>query len=126
MRKTWKRSLALAGLVAATALSPVSLAADKKKSRVAAQAVLAGSVFQESGFLVRGARVVVTNAGRPREKKETATDLQGEFAVRVPAGKARYTVEVAAEGFLPQQKTVEVSGDERIDLTFRLATRPAP
>ena len=95
--------------------------ADKKKSKARPEAVLFGSVFQENGFLVRGARVVVWNAERPKERKETTSDVQGEFAVRVPAGKGKYTIEVNAAGFASQQKTVEIAGDERIDLTFRLA-----
>ncbi len=85
------------------------------------EAVIFGTVFQENGFLVRGARVEVSNADHPKQKKEAVTDIQGEFAVRVPAGKARYTVEVSAKGFTPDQKTVEITGDERIDLTFHLS-----
>ena len=96
-------------------------AAEKKKSRIAPEAILFGSVFQDSGFSLRGARVVVTNAERPKDRRETTTDVQGEFSVRVPAGKGRYTVEVSAPGFGPQTKTVEVAGDERIDMTFRLS-----
>jgi len=105
----------------ALALLGMAGAAEKKKSKFVPQAILAGTVFQESGFLVRGARVVVYNVERPKDKKEAATDVQGEFAVRVPAGKGRYTIEVGAPGFASASKTVEVAGDERLDLTFRLA-----
>ena len=96
-------------------------ASGKKKPKVAAEAILFGSVFQENGFLLRGARVVVWNAEQPKERKEALTDMQGEFAVRVPAGKARYTVEVSAKGFAAGQKTVEIEADERVDLSFQLA-----
>ena len=116
--RTCRPALA-AGL--ALALLGMAGAAEKKKSKVVPQAILAGTVFQESGFLVRGARVVVYNVERPKDKKESATDLQGEFAVRVPAGKGRYTIEVGAPGFVSASKTVEVAGDERLDVTFRLA-----
>jgi len=105
----------------ALVLLGVAGAAEKKKSKFVPQAVLAGTVFQESGFLLRGARVVVYNVERPKDKKEAATDLQGEFAIRVPAGKGRYKIEVAAPGFAAASKTVEVAGDERLDVTFRLA-----
>jgi hypothetical protein len=93
----------------------------RKKASPANPAVIAGSVFQENGFSVRGARVVIVNAARPKEKKETTTDVQGEFAVRIPAGQATYAVEVSADGFAPGRKSVVISGDERVDLTFRLA-----
>ena len=39
----------------------------------------------------------------------------------VAAGKARYTVEVSANGFAAEQKTVEIEADERVDLSFQLA-----
>ena len=113
-----------AALVFALAAALGAQGAEKKRSKTAPQAVLFGSVFQENGFLVRGARVVVWNAERPKERKETTSDVQGEFSVRVPAGKGKYSIEVSAPGFASEQKTVEIVGDERIDLTFRLAARP--
>ena len=120
-KKNWTCSPARSGLLVLLLLSVAGAAAEKKKAKFVAQAVLAGTVFQESGFLLRGARVVVSSVDRPKGKKEVATDLQGEFAVRVPAGKGRYTIEVSAPGFVSGSKTVEVSGDERLELTFRLA-----
>jgi len=92
----------------------------RKKTSAANPAVIAGSVFRENGFSVRGARVVIVNTARPKEKKEATTDLQGEFAVRIPAGQATYTVEVSADGFAPGRKSVVISGDERVDVTFHL------
>ena len=127
MRKKRRRSEAapaalFASLLCLLALAlPCAQAAEKKKPKSAPQALLFGSVFQENGFLLRGARVVVSIPGHPKDRKETTTDVQGEFALRLPAGKARYTVEVSAQGFASAKKEVEVAGDERIDLTFRLA-----
>ncbi len=123
-KKRWKCSAASAAFLAALCLVvPVwrSEAAGQKRSKVTPEAVIFGTVFQENGFLVRGARVEVSNADHPKQKKEAITDIQGEFAVRVPAGKARYMVEVSAKGFAPDQKMVEIAGDERIDLTFHLS-----
>jgi hypothetical protein len=120
-RKSWKCSVVWAGVAALAVCFCAPLGAEKKKSKPAPEALLFGTVFQENGFLVRGARVVVTGVDNPKIRKEAASDIQGEFAVRVPAGKGRYTVEVKADGFSPETKTVEVSGDERVDLTFHLA-----
>lgn len=122
--KRWRRRAAACGLCVlalAAAAVPALGKGEKKRAKAPAYAVLAGSVFQESGFLLRGARVVVKDLGHPKERKQANTDVQGEFAVRLPAGKGRYEVEVSAEGFLPEKKTVEVAGDERVDLTFRLS-----
>ena len=110
--------LALSAWIQPASSTPVS---EKRKSKFAPQALLFGSVFQENGFSLRGARVVVINIDRPKERKETTTDVQGEFAIRVPAGKGRYSVEVSASGFKSEKKDVEVAWDERIDLTFRLS-----
>jgi hypothetical protein len=114
-------SPALAGLLLLALAAAGAAGEKKKKSKLAPQAILAGTVFQESGFLLRGARVVVYNVERRKDKKETVTDMQGEFAVRVPAGKGKYTIEATANGFAPESKTVEVTGDERLEVTFRLA-----
>ncbi len=110
----------LLGVLAAVLLVSLSLAADKKKAKTAPQALIAGTVFQESGFSLRGARVVVFDTERPKVRKETLADMQGEFAVRVPGGKARYVIEASADGFVSEKKTVEVGGDERVEVTFRL------
>ena len=117
----WRGAAALAAVLLAVASLPGAQKNDKKKTRTIQQALLYGSVFQESGFSLRGARVMAFNTERPNIRKETVTDVQGEFAVRFPAGKARYTIEVSAEGFTSEKKTVEVAGDERVDLTFRLS-----
>lgn len=122
MRKgTWKPEAAVvAALCLAAAGAP---GAEKDKPKGAPQTLLYGSVFQENGFSLRGARVAVSGGQKNRVKKQTVTDLQGEFAVRVPGGQASYTVEVSAEGFTSEKKTVEVTVEERVDMTFRLAAR---
>jgi hypothetical protein len=51
---------------------------------------------------------------------KTTSDGRGEFAFRIPAGKAVYTVSVRAEGHQPAEKDVSVGGDERVDVYFEL------
>jgi hypothetical protein len=96
----------------------------------AAYAVVAGTVFQDDGRLLRGAQVIVEpdpEGGTPPKRKPltTATDQRGEFAVRVPAVPMRYTVVIKAPGFRSQEKAVSVNGDERVDVFFQLE-RDAP
>ena len=82
--------------------------------------VIAGSVFNENGHSLPGARVRVAPENAPKKKQETYSDGRGEFAVRVPAAKRRYLVTVEAKGFAPQTKTVEVFESEKTSVTFLL------
>ena len=89
----------------------------------ASDGVIVGSVFNESGRSLPGARVVVAPEGAPKKKRQAASDGRGEFAVRVPAGAGRYVVSVEAQGFAAQSKTVEVFESEKTSVTFLLAPR---
>jgi hypothetical protein len=103
-------------LVAAI-LQPVD-AADKKPS--AADGVIAGSVFNENGRSLPGARVLVAPEDAPKKKYQAASDGRGEFAVRVPVGRGAYVVTVEARGFAAQSNTVEVFESEKTSVTFLL------
>jgi hypothetical protein len=99
--------------------------AGQKSKAPESYAVIAGTVFQSSGFLLRGAEVIVTPqpdaASRVKVKKQvTRTDNAGEFAVRVPAVPLRYSVSVKAVGFAGQEKEVEVAGEQRVEVLFHL------
>ncbi len=95
------------------------------KSKQTEFALIAGSVFREPGFSVRGAEVVILPdaAGKKLKVKrmQTITDGRGEFVFRVPAAPAGYTVKVKAADLVPQEKPVSIQGDERVDVTFLLA-----
>lgn len=98
----------------------------KDQKRQVAVALIAGTVFQESGFLLRGAEVVVSRDPQAKsshkfKKIKVVSDSRGEFAVRVPTEPMRYTVSVSAPGFRAQEKSVSIGGEERIDVFFRLA-----
>jgi len=105
---------------------PAPCAAAKRKKPEQKFGVIAGTVFQQSGFSLRGATVKVipvpADGSRVRKKdiKTTRSDSRGEFAVRVPAGAMRYTVRVEADGWQPAEKVVTVEWDQRVDLSFRL------
>lgn len=90
-------------------------------------AVVAGTVFQESGRSLPGAQVTITPksedaSGSSKRMKalKAVTDTRGEFAVRVPAGAMRYNIRAMAKGFQPEEKEVTTSWDERVDAFFRL------
>ncbi len=54
------------------------------------------------------------------KKQDGFSDARGEFAFRVPAVSSRYTLRLTRKGFVPQNKAVAVSGDERIDLSIQM------
>ncbi len=99
---------------------------EKKKPEPAAYGLVAGTVFQESGYALPerqhrpGSRSPARQRGGQGKEAETISDARGEFVFRVPAAPMRYTVKVTAKGFQPQQKSVTIQSEERIDVTFQL------
>jgi Carboxypeptidase regulatory-like domain len=100
--------------------------AGKKKSVPQAYAMVGGTVFREPGFALPQAEVTLIPNPAPEglpvkvKKLSTVSDARGEFVFRVPAASMRYTVKVAAKGYHGEEKTVEVQGEERADVTFQL------
>lgn len=113
-------------LVVSLALLAPVVARAKKRKPPPDYALIAGTVFQKSGFSLRGARVTVRPApedGAVVSKKhvwKAVSDARGEFAIRVPAGAMRYTIRVEAKGWQPAEKSVTVHWDEHFDIFFRL------
>jgi hypothetical protein len=83
-------------------------------------ALVYGTVFyEESGFLVRGARVEV-RLKDSKKRWESKTNDEGSFAIQVPPGKAVYVVEAQIPGRDPDRKEVAVENDERVDVVLHL------
>lgn len=104
------------------------LPAEAAKKKVVPQnyALVAGTVFQESGYALPNADVTLipdpqpSNAPAKVKKLQVISDTRGEFVFRVPPGSMQYTVRVAAKGYQAAQKSVSVQGEERVDVTFQL------
>ena len=104
-------------------------AAKKHDGKKAAEpyGVLAGTVFREPGFALPGAEVTVEPDPQPGQtpvkihKPKAISDGRGEFAFRVPVTAMRYAVKARAKGFSPQQKSVDMEGEQRVDVTLTLA-----
>lgn len=87
--------------------------------------MIAGTVFRNTGLSLPGAEITITRMPSGEEKAKlrpikAASDARGEFVVRVPAGPARYRVAAAARGYQTAEQTIEIQGEERVDLTFLL------
>lgn len=97
----------------------------EKKIAPAPYALIAGTVFRDTGLSLPGAEVTVApeagpgKTGKPK-KISVLTDSRGEFAVRVPPTPLRYTVRTRAAGYEAQEKSVSLSGEQRVDVFFRL------
>ncbi len=100
--------------------------AAKKKAVPQSYALVAGTVFQQSGYALPNAGVTLIpdpqgdNTRAKVKRLEAISDARGEFVFRVPLGSMQYTVKVAAKGFQTAQKSVSVQGEERVDVTFQL------
>lgn len=106
-------------------LAPAAAGKDKPKKQQMSWALIAGTVFRDSGFSLAGAEVVVTSVPDPNssvkiKKIKVVSDARGEFAIRVPVVSMRYTVSVKASGLRAQEKPVSIVGEERVDVFFRL------
>jgi len=111
--------------VAAALLVAAAPVEAQRRKQPPPYAVIAGTVFEETGRSLPGARITVTGVEPGSERRETkpaigTSNAQGEFAIRVPAGAMRYNVKVEARGFEPAEKQVQVTWDERVEVFFRL------
>lgn len=89
------------------------------------EAVVAGTVFRDPGFAFQRVEVVLSVLTQPPGSKrvkprKVMTDARGEFAFRVPAGPAKYLVRASAEGYRPEERSVGVNADERVDVYMTL------
>jgi len=111
---------------------PFAFGAKKEKRKEASEpfALIAGTVYRPPGFALSGVAVVVapeTESNNDKLKKaETVTNTRGEFAVRVPPVPAKWRVDVKMNGYRPEQKSVSVEGEQRVDLSFILEAAGKP
>lgn len=111
-------SITLAALLVLPALSLPPPAAKKDKEK--RYALLSGTVFTEQGFSLPGVRITIKRKGEGKSKWRAVSDRRGEFAVRLPPGRGTYEVTTHSKQHQSQTKTVELYGEERVDIIFRL------
>ncbi len=70
--------------------------------------------------MLPGAKVTVADEEGKPKRGHGITDRRGEFAILVPAGRARYRVTAQAKGFQSQEKTVEIYESEKVTVNFQL------
>ena len=114
------RVLALALLLLpAAAAGPTA----PEKAKEKPYALIFGTVFGPDAKAVAGVKVKIRRADQKKAKWELYSDRRGEFAQRVPAGKADYVVWADLPGPKDQPRqevTVHVVNDERVDINLHL------
>lgn len=86
-------------------------------------ALIFGTVWAPDGRPAHGVKVKIRRANEKKSRWELMSDRRGEFAQRVPAGKAEYVVWAdikVPKGKEKPQVTVKVENDERADISLHL------
>ena len=92
---------------------------ETKKSKP--YALLFGTVLDKNNHAVYGVRIAIREAGHKKPRWEVTSDRVGEFAQRVPLGKADYVISAEIKGTGPRPEvTVHVANDERVDFFLHL------
>ncbi len=87
---------------------------------------MGGSVYDSSGRAFPRVEATLIPDPKPGsaplkvKKLAAVSDSRGEFVFRVPAAPMHYILRVVAKGFDPQEKPVDITADERVDVTFQL------
>ena len=122
MKRTTTGISLLAVLLLGLAARPAAAQKD------ASYALVAGTVFRDTGFALPRADITLSAPTPPAGFKKfrplkLSSDNRGEFAFRLPSVKADYTLTVRAEGYQEFRKDVTVGPDERVDVFIEM--RPA-
>ena len=114
------RTLAL--LLAAASVSSVTRA-DSKSHAHDPYALLFGTVYGPHNRPEYGVHIKIRRADQKGPKWELISDHQGEFAQRVPAGKADYIITANVKTPKGQPKpelTIHIDNEERKDFVLHL------
>ncbi len=119
-----RRAIALPVAIALM-LSAILLAAhdDSKSHLHDPYALLFGTLFGPDGHPVYGVKITIRRSDQKKPKWELWSDHQGEFAQRVPAGRADYiiTADVKTPKGQPKPElTVHIDNEERKDFVLHL------
>ncbi len=127
--KTLRAALALAFALSIFAFCPPAVAqetsappADQKKAKYD-YALIYGTVWDQNDRPIYGVPIKIRRAGQKKAKWELVSDHQGEFAQRVPVGKADYVIWADIKVPKGSQKTetkAHIEYDERVDISLHL------
>ncbi len=96
---------------------------EEKKKKEKPYALIFGTVFGPDSRAVAGVKVKIRRSDQKKAKWELYSDSRGEFAVRVPPGKADYVIWADLPGPKDRPRpevTAHVENDERVDIGLHL------
>ena len=120
--------MALSGLLLAFLLASASVRASGPQ-KPKPYALIFGTVWDPDDHPLYGVKVKIRRAGEKKARWELYSNHSGEFAQRVPAGKADYIVWADVKGYklpsgrqlkLGSEVTVHIEDDERSDMSLHL------
>ena len=122
--RTGSRFIAIAAVLMGSCL-PAFAEKKAKPENAPAYALIAGTVYRPPGFALPGVKVVVEpekseSNGAKLKRSEAVTDSRGEWAVRVPPVPAKWRIDVKVNGYRPEQRSVSVEGEQRVDSSMVL------
>ena len=115
-------ALAAAMLIAAGTSSLAR--AQEGKPSAKDYALIFGTVWSKDNRPVYGVPIKIRRADRKKAEWQQTSDHSGEFAQRVPPGKADYVVWAdvkTSKGTPKPQITVHIENDERADISLHLS-----
>jgi hypothetical protein len=98
----------------------------KPEKKTAPYALLFGTVWDAQGRAAYGVPIKIRRADQKKAKWSLTSDHRGEFAQRVPPGKADYIVwadvkpKKGQKGTKAVETTAHIENDERIDIGLHL------
>ena len=83
-------------------------------------ALLFGTLYGPDDRPAYGVKIKIRRADQRKAKWELFSNHEGEFAQRVPAGKADYIITAEVKGNPKPELTVHVDNDERKDFVMHV------
>lgn len=108
---------------------PIAGASDDSKNKEKPYALIFGTVWGPDDLPVYGVRVLIRRSDKKKPQWELISNHKGEFAQRVPAGKADYIVWADTKGYKllnggklspGDDATVHVDYEERVNTALHL------
>lgn len=132
------RAWLVAPLFLALNLAPVAGAASHSETPQKPYALIFGTVWGPNARPVYGVKLKIRRQNEKKARWEAYSDHHGEFAQRVPAGKADYVISADLKGMKTQDGAplhaeevhIHIENDERVDtgvhLTEESSSIPRP